>query len=648
MPPAYDQTTHLSTLLGIRKAWERDGSASTSDMAKINKAIKSRLLPNNQPAVDADTPLSKMLDLVTRFERHRDKRAFNFSESDAEYLKRVKAMAKRSRKLESGRERTMKKLGERRPALTDDIKMETLEQLRQELVKKKLMFPDKFGEDERAYLKRVKSKMGGIRRAETMAKQPKVRGKGLTKTQETFLSDMYYGNKKKDIPPTPMGGSQMYDRAKELMGSSKQPTVALPSKSTVVAWVTAQKLQQVYAPRRSEGHGDISAFKPIAPMVALSMDLGNYQRRQQSAEDKDAPKAKKGAPKFLDDFGADGYVLVVVDNFSRYMWTAALNSKKPSEVVGKLEEILDEVREESEGLRTKYDKDWKDNDPDKNVIRMIHFDDGGEFKAHVKTLLACGGTFGRFKEGKDTDDYLFTTTPKDSPMGDLDTLQKIGRFFGYDQETMDGHNRNIRGGKLKAGTEVVVPQSKYKPIKQLTTVGNAPQSNAIVERAIGTLKRIISKTYAIRGGAWRTILPEATKVYNEHSHRMIGMTPEEAIALPPSEQGELRTSVRESQIQDGTETKPPLKVGDTVRLRIGKPTFNSGSKQSYYSTVFKVKDVVKSKHPQKAIRYRLEGGKSSAANKKLLDKSYVQRYLQPVGEVEGGDKLVKDTLLKTG
>jgi hypothetical protein len=129
---------------------------------------------------------------------------------------------------------------------------------------------------------------------------------------------------------------------------------------------------------------------------------------------------------------------------------------------------------------------------------------------------------------------------------------------------------------------------------------------------------------------------------------MIGMTPEEALLLPPNEQGGLRTSVRESQIQDGTETKAPLKVGDTVRLRIGKPTFNSGSKQSYYSTLFRVKDVVRSTHPQKAIRYRLEGGKASAANKKLLDKSYVQRYLQPVGEVEGGDKLVKDTLLKTG
>jgi hypothetical protein len=91
-----------------------------------------------------------------------------------------------------------------------------------------------------------------------------------------------------------------------------------------------------------------------------------------------------------------------------------------------------------------------------------------------------------------------------------------------------------------------------------------------------------------------------------------------------------------------------LEVGDTVRLRIGKPTFNSGSKQSYYSTLFKVKDVVKSSHPQKAIRYRLEGGVSSAANVKLLGKTYVQRYLLPVDKVEGADKLVKDTLLKTG
>ena len=119
------------------------------------------------------------------------------------------------------------------------------------------------------------------------------------------------------------------------------------------------------------------------------------------------PKEKKAAPKYLDDFGKDGYVLVVVDNFSRFMWTRALNTKRPAEVVGKLHEILDEVRTKAEELRTKYDKDWNKADPDKNVIRMAHFDDGNEFKAHVKELMSYGGTFGQFKEGDDTDDYIF-------------------------------------------------------------------------------------------------------------------------------------------------------------------------------------------------------------------------------------------------
>ena len=38
---------------------------------------------------------------------------------------------------------------------------------------------------------------------------------------------------------------------------------------------------------------------------------------------------------------------------------------------------------------------------------------------------------------------------------------------------MVGHNQNIVGGALRAGTEVVVPESRYKPIKQLTTAADA-------------------------------------------------------------------------------------------------------------------------------------------------------------------------------
>ena len=565
-PPPYDEHTHLKGLYSLYKTWTRAGDVSQPIMEKLELAMQKRLVPINHPIVDENTPRSKLLDIVDRFKTNREKRPWAFKPRDEAYLKRVKGMARQRKSNDTRNANLEKKLAQRRPTITDETDMETLETLRQELVKKKLKFPDQWKGDERAYLKKVKGHMSKLRRAKTMAALPQVivrdkKGRaikqrdkegqlvdktavrtGMTEVQEKELRTIYYGDEAEGIPPTPMGASQLYEAFKELKANG-EAKLDIPSKSAIAEWVKAQKLQQVYAPRRSEGHGDISAFKPLSPMVAISFDLANYQRRQQSAEDKDAPKEKKATPKYLDDFGKDGYVLVVVDNFSRFMWTRALNTKKPSEVVGKLREILDEVRTKSEELRTKYDKDWNKADPDKNVIRMAHFDDGNEFKAHVKELMSYGGTFGQFKEGDDTDDYIFTTTPTDSAMGNLDTLAKIGEFFGYDKATMVGHNQNIVGGALRAGTEVVVPESRYKPIKQLTTVGNAPSSNAVVERAIGTLKRIISKTYTIRGGAWRTILPDATKVYNEHYHRMIGMAPLEAIELPPNEQGELRTSV---------------------------------------------------------------------------------------------------------
>ena len=669
-PPPYDEQTHLSALVALRDTWMRAGNVSKAAITKLEDAMQKRLVPNNHPDVDATTPLSKLLDIVDRFKRKREKHAFNFKPRDEAYLKRVKGMV-RGRKGKDTRNKNLeKKLAQTRPTITDETDMETLETLREELVKKKLKFPDQWKGDEREYLKKVKLQMAKLRRADTMAALPRVirrdkngravkqRDKdgqlvtktavrrGMTKLQEKQLETMYYGNKKEGIPPNTMGATQLYHSFKKLKerAAAKSKVLDIPSKSAIAAWLKAQKLQQTYAPRRSEGQGDVSSFKAASPMVALSMDLANYTRNRFKDPDDDEPKQAK----FLDDFGKDGYVLVIVDNFSRYAWTRALNTKKPSEVYLKVEEILKEVRETSEDLRSKWDKDWRKNNPDTNVIKVMHFDDGEEFKHHSKFLLSRGGTFGELKQGKDTDDELFTTVAKQKAMGGFDTLKKIGAFFGIDETTMENHNDNIVGGALQAGTEVVIPESKYKPIKQLTTVGNVPSSNAIVERAIGTLKRILIKMFTIRGGSWRTLLPEATLVYNDHLHRIIGMAPQEAIDLPPDKQGALRTSVKEHQIQDGTETKPPLKVGDSVRLRIGKPTFNSGSKQSYYATVFKVKDVVKSSHPQKAIRYRLEGGKSSAANVKLLGKTYVQRYLLPVDKVEGADKLVKDTLLKTG
>ena len=48
-PPAYDEETHLKTLIAIRKGWLRaDTPPSKADLAKIDSAIKKRLRPNGQ------------------------------------------------------------------------------------------------------------------------------------------------------------------------------------------------------------------------------------------------------------------------------------------------------------------------------------------------------------------------------------------------------------------------------------------------------------------------------------------------------------------------------------------------------------------------------------------------------------------------
>ncbi len=657
--PVYDDETHLSGLLSIKKTWERSGDVSKSEMAELEAAIQRRIRPNNHPHIGDDVPLSKLLDVRDRFIRKKQKHSFAFKPRDEDYLKRVKNMIK-GRKNKDTRNLNLKtKLAQRRATITDDTDMKTLQAMKAELLKKKLRYPEDWREDEKQGLKKVKQAIAKIRRNATMSKLPRrierdKEGKitksivrtGMTKKQEKLLTEVYYGDA--ENPPVPMGAGQLYDLLKRMQKDDDK--LDIPSMSSIQKWLSLQKLQQVYAPRRLEARGDVSAFKPTAPITGgLSMDLANYQRRQHLKTSKDDPKDSKKAEKYLDKWGADGYVLVVLDNFSRYMWARALPNKNTQIVAVKLEEILDEVREKGEQLREKHEPGWAKKNPDKNVINFIHTDDGSEWKGATTELLKYGGTMGEFKKGDDTNDYIFTVRPTDAPLGDLDTFKTIGQFFGYDEKTIKNHNTNIKHFKaLKPGTEVTVPESKYKPIRLFTSVGGRPQENALVERAIRTLKNIVSKTYSIRGNSWRTILPGAVEVYNEHHNRMTGMSPQDAIELPPDEQEELRMNVRERQKADRREDRTPLKEGDKVRLRIAPPTFNRGSKQSYYATEFTVDKVIKGKNPQHALKYKLKGGTKSAANKKLLDKAYAQRYLLRINKVEGADKLAKDELLKQG
>ena len=65
------------------------------------------------------------------------------------------------------------------------------------------------------------------------------------------------------------------------------------------------------------------------------------------------------------------YILVVIDNFSRYMMTVALTDKTAAKTAVGLRKVLDKVKSEF-------------GNPD---ITSILTDDGGEFKGAVNALL---------------------------------------------------------------------------------------------------------------------------------------------------------------------------------------------------------------------------------------------------------------------
>ena len=122
-----------------------------------------------------------------------------------------------------------------------------------------------------------------------------------------------------------------------------------PSSRQIQAWLKKQELQQLYQGTRSGGGTD--RFRPMKPWQNISMDLIDYSQNA-------APNAKK-------------YVLVVIDNFSRFMIARPMLDKTSKTTERHLRDILRQIQ-----------KDY----PTAKITRIIT-DDGGEFKGEVIDLL---------------------------------------------------------------------------------------------------------------------------------------------------------------------------------------------------------------------------------------------------------------------
>ena len=121
-----------------------------------------------------------------------------------------------------------------------------------------------------------------------------------------------------------------------------------PSVDFISEWLKAQETNQVFLPTRKSRSTD--RFKPTNPWENCSMDLIDYSGQ----------RAKGMA-----------YVLVFVDNFSRFMLAVAMKDKTAITTSKALDTILRTIE--------------RDHKP--HVIKSLITDDGGEFKGPTDQLL---------------------------------------------------------------------------------------------------------------------------------------------------------------------------------------------------------------------------------------------------------------------
>ena len=293
-----------------------------------------------------------------------------------------------------------------------------------------------------------------------------------------------------------------------------------PSRPDVMNWLKKQKLHQLFRPTRISGGAQ--AFQPIAPLNSLSVDLIDFSQKQ--------------AKQFR-------YILVVIDNFSRFMWVRLLTGKTDVKAAKAMEQVLNEI-----------ERDFKVKPKQKGYIKFIQSDDGGEFKGEFLKLL------------------------------------------------------------------------ERKNIKNMRTLASQPQSNGLVERANGKLKKIMWQNKKIFGKAWSDNLDKSVKIYNDYVIRTTGYAPKVAIRLNAEDQRKLRDKVKSVQKKEDRLPTPNYKVGDKVRIKVAKGKLDKSTTPNWSEKLYTITKVIKGKGG-KATKYKV--------NIKQEYKRYTKNDLLVIeGEVE--------------
>ena len=114
--------------------------------------------------------------------------------------------------------------------------------------------------------------------------------------------------------------------------------------------------------------------------------------------------------------------------------------------------------------------------------------------------------------------------------------------------------------------------------------------SAIVERFIRTLKDMMTKLFTEKNTRnWVMLLPEVLKVYNNHFHKSIKMTPHEA-----SQKHNAVEAYQNLYSKNSTKItiKAKYKVGDKIRISRIKGIFDKGIEPNFSHEVFTIYQVL--------------------------------------------------------
>jgi ribosomal protein L21E len=213
-----------------------------------------------------------------------------------------------------------------------------------------------------------------------------------------------------------------------------------PTEGEIRDWLAKQKLNQLYKGTRRGGTD--AFFVPTFPWHHISIDLIDF----------------KGKPAFLQESKPDvpkgvyKYILSVLDNYSRMLYTQPMKNKEAVTTAQSLEKVLNRIKKDyPKGVIAK---------PELNKYGRCLMDDGSEFKGKgemtvTKVLAKHQIKVHRILGGHPEQNALVERSNKGIKMimAKMNKMNELGWIYNYQQAT-DRYNEHFHRGISMPGAQL--------------------------------------------------------------------------------------------------------------------------------------------------------------------------------------------------